>query len=665
MAHATYDEGAAQECPSIGRPRGFGNWRLKGFRGVALDTLRKGTARILGLILVGLLVISFAVWGIADVFTGYGAQTLIRVGDTQLNSQDYLRAQQEVLRAMSAQAGRSLSLQEARALGLDARVLERLVGGAAVDTHAKHLGLAVSDAALLDQIMKDPAFKDGLGNFSPAAFAQALRNVGLNEQGYLHSMRETNLRRQLLTTVGEVAESPKVLLEALNRFNGETRTLRYVLVPDSAAGTVGEPTEEELKHYYENNQAKFTQAEFRKIGILAVTPETVKDQVNITENDLKAVYEATKDQLGTPERRQLEQIAFPDIDAAKAAYEKVQSGTDFVEVAKAQGLNESDIDLGKVTRGELADPVIAEAAFSLEKDKVSEPVTGKLGSVVLLRVTSIEPGKSLTYEEAKADIEKKLLKDRAGGAIFDLHDKIEDELASGAQLSEIADKLKLTYQSIDQVDRQGKQPDGLAVSLPAQKEVLNAAFATDTGVENDPIDAKDEGVIWYEVLGVTPEQRKPFDQVKDEAAKLWLTDEMRNRTAKYGQELVDSLTGGKTLEDLGKELNTEVLTSDALKRDGITVNVLPPTVAQAFTLPEGGYGSAASGIGEGRIVFKVDKINPPTVLQESEIARLKRQIGLLISEDAIAEYFSALESRFGVSINEQALAKLVGGGDEP
>jgi peptidyl-prolyl cis-trans isomerase D len=665
MAPAPYDEGAAQECPSIGRPRGFGKWRLKGFRGVALDTLRKGTARILGLILVGLLVISFAVWGIADVFTGYGAQTLIRVGDTQLNSQDYMRAQQEVLRAMSAQAGRSLSLQEARALGLDARVLERLVGGAAVDTHAKHLGLAVSDAALLDQIMKDPAFKDGLGNFSPAAFAQALRNVGLNEQGYLHSMRETNLRRQLLTTIGEVAESPKVLLDALNRFNSETRILRYVLVPESAAGTVSEPIEEDLKRYYDNNQAKLTQPEYRKLGILAVTPETVKDQVNITENDLKATYEATKEQLGSPERRQLEQIAFPDNDAAKSAYEKIQSGTDFVEIAKTQGLNESDIDLGKVTRGELADPVIAEAAFSLEKDKVSEPITGKLGSVVLLRVTAIEPGKSLTYEEAKADIEKKLLKDRAGGAIFDMHDKIEDELASGAQLAEIADKLKLTYQSIDQVDRQGKQPDGSTVTLPAQKELLNAAFATDTGVENDPIDAKDEGVIWYEVLGITPEQRKPFDQVKDEVAKLWRTDEMRNRAATYGQELVDSLTGGKTLEDLGKELNTEVLTSDALKRDGITVNVLPPTVTQAFTLPEGGYGSAASGIGEGRIVFKVDKVNPPTTLQENEITRLKQQIGLLISEDAIAEYFSALESRYGVSINEQALVKLVGGGDEP
>jgi len=618
-----------------------------------------------GMILIGMLVISFAIWGVADIFTGYGSQTLIRVGDTELNSQDYMRAQQDVLRAMSAQAGRSLSLQEARALGLDNRVLERLIGGAAVDTHARHLHLGISDAALLAEIMKDPSFQDPAGGFSPAAFQQALNSINMNEQGYLASLRERNLRRQILTTIGKVANSPDVLIGALNTYNGETRTLRYVLVPQSAAGTIPDPSEEDLKRYYDNHHSKFTQPEFRKIGVLAVTPETVKDQVQITESDLKAAYEASKDQLGKPERRRLQQISFPDAAAANAAYQKIQSGTDFVALAKEQGLSEADIDLGSVSRSELADPTIAEAAFKLEQNKVSEPITGKLGTTVLLRVTAIEPGKTPTYEEAKADLEKKLLKERASGAIFDVHDKIEDQLASGASLTEIAGKLKLSYLTIDQVDRQGRKPDGTAVTLPAQKDVLNAVFATDTGVENDPIDAKDEGVIWYEVLGVTPEQLKPFDQVKDEVTKDWRTDEVRSRLAKYAQDLVNGLSGGKTLEDLAKELNVEVLTSEPLKRDSITVNVLPPAVAQAFTLPEKGYGSAPSGVEEGRIVFQVDKVTSPPPLEAEPAKRLKQQLALLMSEDAIAEYFSALENRYGVTVNDQALAKLVGTSDEP
>ena len=632
---------------------------------MALDTLRKGAGRLLGMILMGMLVVSFGVWGIADIFRGYGQQTLISVGDTEISSQDYMRAQQDVLRSMSAQAKRSLSLQEARALGLDRQVLERLIGGAAVDNHAKSLHLSIADSTLLEQIMKDPAFKDAAGNFSPLAFQQAMQTIGMNEQGYLNSLRERNLRRQILTTVGKVVNSPDMLISALNSYNGETRTLRYVLVPESVVGTIPDPSEEDLKRYYENHQTKFTQPEFRKIGVLAVTPETVKDQVTITEADLKAAYEANKDTLGKPERRQVQQISFPDLAAANAAYQKLQSGTDFVALAKEQNLSETDIDLGVLSRAQLADPAIAEAAFNLELNKVAEPVTGKLGGVVLLRVTLIESGKTPTYEEAKPELEKTLLKERAAGAIFDLHDKIEDQLGSGSRLSEIADKFKITYQLIDQVDREGRKPDGSAVTLPAQKDLLNAAFATDTGVENDPIDAKDEGVIWYEVLGVVPEQVKPFDQVKDEAAKDWRADELRTKVAKYAQDLVTSLNGGKTLEEVAKDLKAEVMTSDPVKRDGITVNVLPPAVAQAFTLPVKGYGSAPSAVEEGRIVFQVDKVTPPEPLAAAEADRLKQQLGLLISEDAISEYFAALETRYGVKVNQPALAKLTGSGEEP
>ena len=633
---------------------------------MALDRLRQGAAKTVGLILVGLLVVSFAVWGIADIFTGYGQQTLIRVGDTEITAQDYARAQQDVLRSMSQQAGRSLSLQEARAAGLDTRVLERLIGGAAVDTHAKHLGLGISDDALLAQITKDPGFQDGAGNFSPLAFQAALRNIGMTEAGYLYSLREQNLRRQLLVTVGEVANSPRALIDAMNQFNEERRILKYVLVPKSAAEAVSAPTEEDLKAYYDNHHAKFTQPEYRKVGLIAVTPETVKDQLNITEDDLKAEYEIKKDTLGAPERRHVQQIALPDIEAARKAHEKITSGTDFVEMAKELGLTETDIDLGTVARKDLADPTIAEEAFKLEKDAVSEPIEGKLGGVVLIRVTEIEPGKIPSFEEAKEDLEKGILKDRASGAIFDMHDKVEDELAAGSTLEEAAGKLKLEYQVIDQVDREGRKPDGSTVTLPAQKDLLNGIFATDAGIENDPIDARDEGVIWYEVLGVTPEQLKPFDQVRDEAEKDWRADETRNQVAKLAQKFVSQLSSGsKTLEDVAKELDTEVLPTSALKRDDITVNVLPPAVSQAFALPKGGFGSAVSGVDEGRIVFKVDEIVEPPAVDERAIKQLNSRIGLLLSEDTIAEYFSALESRYGVSVNQQALAKLVGSSEEP
>lgn len=633
---------------------------------MALDTLRRGAARTLGLILVALLVVSFAIWGIADIFTGYGRQTLIEVGDTEISPQNYQRVQQDVLRAMSQDAGRSLSLQEARGAGLDQRVLERLVGGAAVDTHARHLGLSISEEALLAQIMQDPSFQDAAGNFSPLAFQSALRNIGMNEATYLQTLREQSLRRQLLITVGEVASSPQAIIDALNKFNEERRILKYVLVPKSAAEAVGDPTEQDLKSYYDNHKQTFTQPEYRKVGMIAVTPDTVKDELNITEADLQSAYEGKKDTLGQPEKRRVQQIALPNAEEAEKIAAKIASGTDFVEAAKELGLSETDIDLGTVSKSELADEVVAEEAFKLEKDEVSKPITGKLGSVVLIRVTEITPGKVPTFEEAKADIEQEIAKERASGAIFDMHDKVEDELASGSTLEETAGKLKLDYTIIDQVDRTGRKPDGSTLEAPAQKELLNGIFVTDAGIENDPIDARDEGVVWYEVLGITPETLKPFDEVRADVEKGWRAEATRNQVTALTQKMIRDLNdGSKTLEDIAKELGNDVLPTSALKRDDITVNVLPAAVQQAFTLPKGGFGSAASGVDDGRIVFQVDEIVEPPEIDPRALKQLRARIGLLYSEDIIAEYFSELEQTYGVKINSQALARLTGSGEEP
>lgn len=198
-----------------------------------------------------------------------------------------------------------------------------MIGGAAVDNHAQDLGLGMSQDAVLEQIKKDPTFQDPTGNFSPLALASILRSLNMSEQGYISEQRERDLRRQLIGTVGDTAPAPQILLDALVRYNDEQRTLRYVLVPLSAAGTAKEPTEEELKAFYDNHHAKFTLPEYRKIGVMAVTPETVKDQVTITDDDLKAAFEKEKDKLGKPEKRHVQQITFPDQAAAEAAAQRI------------------------------------------------------------------------------------------------------------------------------------------------------------------------------------------------------------------------------------------------------------------------------------------------------------------------------------------------------
>ena len=116
---------------------------------MALDNLRKGAGRVFGMILMGLLVISFAIWGIADIFRGYGSQTLISVGDTEITQQDYPRTQHDVLRVMSSQAGRAFSCKRRARSGSTSRAgaADRRRRGR---QSCQGLHLGISDEALLE-----------------------------------------------------------------------------------------------------------------------------------------------------------------------------------------------------------------------------------------------------------------------------------------------------------------------------------------------------------------------------------------------------------------------------------------------------------------------------------------------------------------------------------
>ena len=318
------------------------------------------------------------------------------------------------------------------------------------------------------------------------------------------------------------------------------------MVPGTAAGAVPEPTDEDLKRFYDNHQAKFTQPEFRKIGVLAVTPESVKDKVQITEDDLKAAFEKDKDKLGTPETPARAADLVPRQGRRRRGLSEDPVGHRFRRARQGAGLQRGrHRPRHAEARRRWPMPPSAMPPSSSRRTRSASPSPASSARPCCCASPRSSRARSSTFEEAKPELEKKVLKDRAQSAIFDLHDRIEDERASGTQLSEVADKFKLNYQVFDQVDRRGQAPDGTVLDLPQKTDLLNAVFATEVGVENDPLDAKDEGLIWYEVLGITPKQLKPLDQVKDEVKKDWSLDEQRTRLAKYTDELVKQLELGQ------------------------------------------------------------------------------------------------------------------------
>src|SRR3954451_11485397 len=279
-----------------------------------LRGIRKASSNWLGKTIMatvmGVLIISFAVWGIADIFRGFGQSTLAKIGHTEISTEQFRQLYTEKLQQIGRQFGRPLTMDQARAFGLDRQVLQQTIAEAALDEEARRLGLGQSDAETMRMILSDPNFKGVGGNFDPARFQAVIRQAGFTEQRYLADQRRVSLRRQIVGTISAGLEPPKTMIEALSRFQNEQRSIEYVKLQAAQAGTIDPPSPETLAAYFDENKAQFRAPEYRKIAFVVITPDEVGKWSNDSDEDARKLYEQRRDKLGTPEKREVSQIVF-------------------------------------------------------------------------------------------------------------------------------------------------------------------------------------------------------------------------------------------------------------------------------------------------------------------------------------------------------------------
>src|SRR5437868_597194 len=445
-----------------------------------LRGMRKASSNWLGktimAVVMGVLIISFGIWGIADIFKGFGQSTLAKVGYIEISTEQFRQLYTDRLQQIGRQFGRPLTPEQARAFGLDRQVLQQTIAEAALDEDARRMGLNQSDAEVMRQIYNDPNFKGLGGNFDPARFQATIRQFGYTEQRYLAEQRRVGLRRQIAGTVTAGLEPPKILIDALTRFQNEQRSVDYIKLDAAQAGTIDTPSPETLAAYFDDHKTQFRAPEYRKLSFVVVSPEEIGKWSEISDEDAKKVFEQRRDRIGTPEKREVQQIVFPNADEAQAARARIASGMSFDDLAKERNLNPADVDLGMIAKSAIIDPAIADAAFALPAGEVSQPVQGRFG-VALVKIGKIEAGVMPTYESVAAQVKKELATERARVKISELHNKMEDERGGGATVIEAAQKLGLTAVTVEAVDRSGRAPDGQPVgNIPRGLDVVSQAF---------------------------------------------------------------------------------------------------------------------------------------------------------------------------------------------
>jgi peptidyl-prolyl cis-trans isomerase D len=626
-----------------------------------LDSLRRGALNWFAKGLLGLLVIAFAVWGIGDVVRNVGRGTLATIGSSQITVDDYRQAYQDEMASLTRRFGRRLTSEQAKMLGVEQRALSRLISAAAIDHHARDLQLALSDQGMAEIIRNDPGFQGPDGKFSKELFQNFLRQIGLSEGRYVTTRRQEELRDQLTESLLSGLAPPQAMLETLYRYREERRVIEFFTPDFDKLITLAEPEESKLTEYYEQNKARFTAPERRKINVLALTRDAAKQRTSVSEDELKAGYDADKEKFNIPEMRRITQLTFPDKAAAEAAYAELSKAGNLAEAIAKLGFKDSDIELGLLAKRDMIDGKIAAAAFALPKDELSQPVDGQFATV-LLRVSEIVPGKQRSFEDVKGEISARLAEERANLELQALHEAIENDRYSGKPLREIAEKLKLPFLEIADIDRTGKTADGKpAVAEADAAKVAQAAFSGNAGIEAEAVELTDGGYAWVDVLQVTPEQQKTFAEVAAEVKTQFMDQQRRSEVSNLATKFVDRLNQGEALEAVATAAAAKAETTNPVTRSTSPPGLTANAVQQAFTLPKGRAASAPTTDGKGRSIIRVSEIIPAPAPTPEQTAALKTELNRQLQTDILAEYIAGLQARYGLSLNQEALKQALGG----
>lgn len=622
-----------------------------------LDAIRKRSGSIVVKVLLGLLVLSFAAWGVGD-YISQGSQQVdvATVGERTISPQDLNVAVQRELVNLRNSTGQAIDLETARSMGLVDGILNSMVQRAIFSEAARELGLVVSDEQIRAAVHATPAFQGDVGGFDRARFEQVLRNAGFSEQEYLALVREDMARTQLLQSLGAGADVPEMLLDAVFAYREERRTADYFFIPDSRFTEVAEPTDAEVRAHYDENTDRYMAPEYRALTVVELAAADLADTVKVTDEELRTAYENREAEFVTLEQRRLEQAIFADAQSARAAREAIQEGRPFAEVAmETTGASADSIELGWVGRQELL-AALADPAFSIPVGTVSEPVETALGWH-LLYVVEERPGGRKTLDEVREQLHRTLAREKAVDSLYELANDLEDQLGGGATLEEAAAAVDVPALTVDAVDRQGRDRNGEPVSGLPGGEFLQTAFSLEEGTASLLTEAGEDSYFVVRVDSVTPPAPRPLENVRDRVREDILAERRRAAARDAAQQAVAQLDGGADMAEVAADQGASVATSPPFRRSGQAVSGALPRalVGELFDLSIGQAGSGERS--DGVVVARLDEVIPAAATEDADEARsaIAQNLTAAMETDIYTQFSEALRREIPVSVNRAAV----------
>jgi peptidyl-prolyl cis-trans isomerase D len=626
------------------------------------NATRSWLGRTITGILLGMIAISFAIWGIGDIFKGFGSSRIAKIGGTEISVEQFRQQYNDRLQQLIRQLGRPIPSEQARALGLHRSLLGQMLAEAAIDEEVRRLGLNLSNDVIAQRIRNDPVFRGFSGQFDRARFDAVIRQAGFTEARYVAEQKKVLLRQQVIKSLTGDLAAPTIAIDIQDRYNNEQRALDYFVLGADQAGEIGDPTPEVLAKFFDERKQLFRAPEFRKVDLILLSPDELAKTITISDEDVAKAYEAERSKYVTPEKREVHQIVFPNEADAREATEKLkQPDASFEQLAASPDRKGSDINLGLVAKSQMLDPAIADAAFALQSGQVSDPVKGRFGTAIV-KVGKVVPEVVRSQAETADEIRQNLANERARKQIRAQYDKIEDERGAGSSLADIAKKVGVPTRTIDMVDRSGRGPDGNPVpGVPNIPALFNGIFNAEIGGENDPVQLTGgNGYVWFEAISSIPSRERPLEEVRERVLERWRADQVGVILKEKAKLAVEKLKTA-SVNDVAGEFGAKPQFIAGLKRDRTQGDIPADALDVIFQTAKDQAGSA-EGSSSQWIVFRVTGITVPQLdMNSADAKRIQTALQNAYSEDILAQYIARLQTELGATINETALAQVIGG----
>jgi peptidyl-prolyl cis-trans isomerase D len=628
-----------------------------------LDSLRNVAQTWVVKVLMGLLVVSFAGWGVSSTVLGaISGSAAISAGHSEVSALDYRLAYDRQLAALSQRFGQRLSREQADAIGIGQQVQGQLVAGVVLDEQARKMSLGLSKDRLAQLAAEDPAFHGADGRFNAAQFDNALRSAGMSPQDYLDNRGQVARRQQIVEAVADGVKAPDTLIKALAMYKGESRTVDYVAMPKNFITNVADPSDADLKTYFEANKEAYSAPQFRKVSYVKLEPKDIANPATVTPEEIKTEYDKNIARYSTPETRTIEQLTFANEDAAKAAHAKLSAGTSFEDIVKAEGKTMDDVRLGTFPKTALPDQSIADAVSALPANGVSDVLKGAFGPVIV-RVTAVTPEVVKQLPEVEKDIRENIALVQAANSIVEVHDAYESARADGASMAEAAAKQNLKMLTVDAVDQSGHGLDEKEIAnLPFDENQLAAIFQADVGFDNEPFNLGANSYLWYDVDAITPARDKPLDEVKAKVIQNWKTAEMEKQLNVKAEEVRKRVAAGTSLDAIAAEFKFTKDTKRGITRESQDTDLGRGGVDSVFDGPEGLVGVTESASDGSKLIFKVAEVIEPANVGPDALAQADKDAnGSRIADDLLDQLVAQLQTVYPVTVNQtiinQALAR--------